>query len=118
MSDEIATEIAESVSENTAETNNITAGDFVASRLANLKEQSEAPPEQPESEEAQPEEEPVVETESEESETEAEAIAPEAEVEVQVLAAQGHRLQVRGRLGAAQLRALVGAALENGGGVV
>jgi len=80
MSDEIATEIAESVSENTAETNNITAGDFVASRLANLKEQAEAPPEQLGSEEAQPEEEPVVETESEESETEAEAIAPEAEV--------------------------------------
>lgn len=43
--------------------------------------------------------------------------SPDAEVEVQVLAAQGHRLQVRGRLGAAQLRALVGAALENGGGV-
>lgn len=43
--------------------------------------------------------------------------SPDAEVEIQVLAAQGHRLQVRGRLGAAQLRALVGAALENGGGV-
>lgn len=43
--------------------------------------------------------------------------SPDAEVEVQILAAQGHRLQVRGRLGAAQLRALVGAALENGGGV-
>lgn len=43
--------------------------------------------------------------------------SPDSEVEVQVLAAQGHRLQVRGRLGAAQLRALVGAALENGGGV-
>ena len=50
MSDEIATEIAESVSENTAETNNITAGDFVASRLANLKEQAEAQLEEPKSE--------------------------------------------------------------------
>ena len=42
---------------------------------------------------------------------------PATEVEIQVLAAQGHRLQIRGRLGAAQLGALVGAALEGGGGV-
>ena len=79
MSDEIATEIAESVSENTAESNNITADDFVANRLANLKEIAEAPTEEPESEEAEPEGEPVVETESEESEEEVEAEEPETE---------------------------------------
>ena len=43
--------------------------------------------------------------------------SPDTEVEVQVVAAQGHRVEIRGRLGAAQLRALVAAALENGGGV-
>ena len=83
MSDEIATEIAESVSENTAESNNITADDFVANRLARLKEISEARTEASESEEEEPEGETEVEAEEEETEEEVEAEEPEAEAEVE-----------------------------------
>ena len=83
MSDEIATEIAESVSENTAESNNITADDFVANRLARLKEISEARTEASESEEEEPEGETEVETEEEETEEEVKAEEPEAEAEVE-----------------------------------
>ena len=87
MSDEIATEIAESVTEIPAEQTNMTAADFIASRLGQAKAQAQPEPEQQEvaetvEEEASEEIAPTAEANEEVAEEEAtEAGAEEAEPE-------------------------------------